>query len=542
MLQGRTYEAVCRNFRWNIPPVFNIGWAVCDKWADDPHRLALIYVSPDGREQRYTFRELKRLSNRLANVLAANGITAGDRVGILLPQRPETLITHIAVYKLGAVALPLLTLFGLDALAFRLKDSGARAVVTDAENLAKLMEIRSDLPELKLILRVDGMPGDGGLDFWQSLHRAKSEFPIARTKPTDPALIIYTSGTTGQPKGTLHGHQLLPGILPGFEFLHNFFPRRGDLLYTPLDWAYIGGSYDALFPALYHGIPVLGFRPRKFDPERAFAMMARYRVANLMVVPTVLRIMMNAVSEPQRRYGIRLRSLTAGGETLDAELYDWCRRALGVEINEQYGQTECDLVVGFCAAVMPIQRGSIGKAIPGHTVEVIDAEGRLAGSGELGEIAVKRPDPVMFLGYWNQPAATQRKFVGDWMRTGDFGRKDAEGYFWFSGREDDLIESGGFRIGPGEIEDCLVKHPAVALACVLGVSDPVRGQAVKAFIVPKAGVDVDAALEESIRSHVRRRLEAHADPRDIQFLAEMPMTQTGKIRKAELRRLHEKSR
>lgn len=540
MLKGRTYEEVCENFRWEIPSVYNIGWDVCDKWAVDKHRLALIYVHPDGREQKVTFWELKQLSNRLANVLAANGICRGDRVGILLPQRPETLISHVAVYKLGGIALPLLTLFGPEALEFRLNDSGARAVVTDMENLSKLLEIRQRLPELQLILVVDGKAGDAALDFWKSLESAKSDFSIVPTRPADPALIIYTSGTTGQPKGTLHGHQLLLGILPGFEFLHNLFPHPDDLLYTPLDWAYIGGSYDALFPSLHHGIPVLGFRPRKFDPEMAFAMMARYGVTNLMVVPTVLRIMMNAVAEPQQRYDIRLRSLTAGGETLGEELYDWCRRGLGVEINEQYGQTECDLVVGFCSAVMPIRRGSIGKAVPGHRVEIIDDGGRPAGPGELGEIAVKAPNPVMFLKYWNNPTATQKKFAGGWMRTGDFGRKDEEGHFWFTGRQDDLIESGGFRIGPGEIEDCLMNHPAIALVCVLGVPDPVRGQIVKAFIVPRQGHHVDAQLEEDIRRHVRDRLEAHAYPREIQFLAELPMTKTGKILKTELRRLHER--
>jgi acetyl-CoA synthetase len=539
MLNGRTYEEVCKHFRWQVPSVYNIGWDVCDKWAGDKHRLALIYVQPDGREQKVTFRQLKQLSNRLANVLAATGVSRGDRVGILLPQRPETLISHVAIYKLGAIALPLLTLFGPEALGFRLGDSEARAVVTDKDNLPKLLEIRQHLPELRSILVVDGEQNDVAIDFWKSLESAASEFSVARTQPSDPALIIYTSGTTGQPKGTLHGHQLLLGILPGFEFCHNLFPRKDDLLYTPLDWAYIGGSYDALFPSLHHGIPVLGFRPRKFDPEMAFSMMARYGVTNLMVVPTVLRIMMNTVSDPRQRYGLRLRSLTAGGETLGEELYDWCNRCLGVEINEHYGQTECDLVVGFCSAVMPIRRGSIGKAAPGHNVEIIDESGRPAGPGELGEIAVKRPDPVMFLKYWNNPAATESKFVGDWMRTGDFGKKDDEGHFWFTGRQDDLIESGGFRIGPGEIEDCLMNHPAVAMVCVLGVPDKLRGQIVKAFIVPTEGSRADAALEEDIRRHVRDRLEAHAYPREIQFLEEMPMTKTGKILKTELRRRHE---
>jgi acetyl-CoA synthetase len=542
MLKGHTYDEVCRNFRWDVPPYYNIGLDVCDKWAGDKHRLALIYVSPEGQEQKYTFWELKNLSNRLANVLAARGISKGDRVGILLPQCPETLISHVATYKLGAIALPLLTLFGPEAVEFRLNDSQAKAVVTDTENLSKVMDIKTRLPQLRAIIVVGSDGDESVLDFWKSLESAKSEFSPERTKPNDPAVIIYTSGTTGQPKGTLHGHQLLLGILPGFEFYHNLFPYKDDLLYTPLDWAYIGGSYDALFPSLHHGIPVLGFRPRKFDPELAFHMMARYGVTNLMVVPTVLRIMMNTVPNPRQCYDLRLRSLTAGGETLGEELYDWSIRALGVEINEQYGQTECDLVVGFCSEVMKIRRGSIGKAVPGHIVELIDENGQPVKTGELGEIAVKRPDPVMFLKYWNNPSATEKKFVGEWMRTGDFGKKDEDGHFWFTGRQDDLIESGGYRIGPGEIEDCLMTHRAVALVCVLGVADKVRGQIVKAFIVPQKGVRVDPELEADIRNHVRERLEAHAYPREIQFLEEMPMTKTGKILKTELRRLHNEFR
>jgi acetyl-CoA synthetase len=537
MLQGQTYEELCRNFRWEIPATYNIGVDVCDKWADGKGRPALIYVDPGEREQRFTFDELRSLSNRLANALRAHGVQTGDRIGILLPQCPETLISHLAVYKLGCIALPLLTLFGAMAVEYRLRDSAARVVITDTENLPKVLEARDRLPELALILVVGGAAGSATVDFWQSLSRGAAAFTPVVTRPEDPALIIYTSGTTGQPKGTLHAHRLLLGILPGFEYYHNLFPRKGDLLYTPLDWAYIGGSYDALFPALHHGVPVLAFRPRRFDPEKAFHVMEKYAVRNLMVVPTVLRMMMNRVPDVRDRYKIDLRSVTAGGETLGEELYRWSRQALGVELNEQYGQTECDLVVGFCSRVMPVVPGAIGKAVPGHRVEILDAAGQITPPGEVGEICVRRPDPVMFLGYWNNPQATAEKFVGRWMKTGDLGRKDEEGHFWFAGRADDLIESGGYRIGPGEVEECLMQHEAVALVCVLGVPDPVRGQIVKAFIVPRPGVKPDRVLEESIRSHVKGKLEAHAYPRAIQFLEEMPMTSTGKILKNKLKAL-----
>ena len=539
MLRGETYAELCRNFKWEIPQYYNIGVDVCDKWAGDKKRLALIYIDPHGREQKYTFRDLRDRSNQLANALKANAVRPGDRVGILLSQRPETLISHIGVYKLGAIAVQLLTLFGPDAIEFRLQDSRAKVVITDKENLPKMFEIKAHLPGLKLMIVVDAGPRDDVLDFWKCVEQGRRQFTPARTEPDDPAVIIYTSGTTGQPKGTLHGHRLLLGILPGFEFYHNLFPHEGDLMWTPLDWAYIGGSYDALFPTLHHGCTVLAYRPRKFDPEKAFYMMARHRVRNLMIVPTALRMMMQAVECPREHFDLQLRSITAGGETLGEALCDWTREQLGAEINEQYGQTECDLVVGFCSEVMNTVPGAIGKAVPGHTVEVIDEGGRVVEPGELGEIAVKAPDPVMFLEYWQNPQATKDKFVGQWLRTGDYGHKDENGHFWFSGRQDDIIESGGFRIGPGEVEACLMKHRAVALVGVIGVPDPVRGEIVKAFILPKAGVKTDRALEESLKEHVKNRLEAHAYPREVAFVSKMPMTKTGKILKHELRRMHE---
>jgi acetyl-CoA synthetase len=538
MLRGKTYQAVYRNFEWKIPQYYNIGVDVCDKWADDRNRIALIYIDRRKDEREITFRQLRCLSNQLANALQANGIKRKDRIGILLSQRPETLISHIAVYKLAAIAVQLLTLFGPDAIEFRLQDSMAKAVITDQENLPKIFEIKERLPDLKLIIAVDGSPKPGVIDFGGFISKASPDFRPVKTKPRDPALIIYTSGTTGQPKGTLHGHQLLLGILPGFEFYHNLFPQKGDLMWTPLDWAYIGGSYDALFPTLHHGYPMLAYKSRKFDPAEAFDVMANHGVRNLMAVPTVLRMMMHAVKRPRDQFDLNLRSITAGGETLGEELCEWSREHLGVDINEQYGQTECDLVVGFCSKLMEIVPGAIGRAVPGHIVEVITEDGQIARPNELGEIAVKCPDPVMFLEYWRNPQATKDKFIGDWMRTGDYGRKDKTGHFWFRGRQDDIIESGGYRIGPGEVEECLMKHEAVALVGVIGVPDPIRGEVVKAFILPKKGVTPDKALKNSIREHVKKKLEAHAYPREVTFVKDMPTTKTGKILKHRLRELH----
>jgi acetyl-CoA synthetase len=542
MLKGTTYEELYNNFRWEIPEYYNVGVDVCDKWANEKYRLALIFLDQEGREQKHTFWELRNLSNQLANALRAKGVEKGDRIGILLPPRPETLISHIAIYKLGAIAVPLLVLFGPLAVQYRLHNSDAKGVITDIDNLPKILEIKDSLPNLRTIMVIDSKGEGNVLDFWKSLEKGSRHFNPVLTRPEDPALIIYTSGTTGPPKGTLHAHRLLLGILPGADYLLNLFPQEGDLLWTPLDWAYIGGSYDTMFPTLHHGFPMLAFRARKFDPEQAFYIMSKYGVRNLMAVPTVIQIMMKAVSNPKDRYDVDLRSITVGGETMGTEVYEWGKKALGVEINEQYGQTECDLTVGGCSQVMKIIPGSMGKAIPGHVVEIINEGGEVLKPGEYGEIAVKRPDPVMFLEYWREPEATKEKYIEQWLRTGDYGTKDDQGYFWFTGRKDDIIESGGYRIGPGEIEDCLMKHDSVKMVGVIGAPDPVRGEIVKAFIVPKEGIIPDKVLEENIKQFVKTKLEAHAYPREIEFLKEMPLTNTGKILKKELRRMDKEKR
>ena len=530
--RGESYDEVYGHFRWELPERFNIGVAVCDRHADGSRRLALVYEAPDGTVQRFSYDDLKRLSNRCANVLAAMGIGPGDRVGVLLPQRPETAIAHIAIYKLGAVALPLFTQFGPDALDHRLGDSAARALITDSENLAKVPDGRS---ELATILVVEG-DARGNRLFWPSLERAADEFSPANTEIDDPALVIYTSGTTGKPKGALHAHRVLLGHLPGVQLAQNFFPAPGDLYWTPADWAWIGGLLDVLLPSLYFGVPVLAHRASKFDPEEAFALMARHGVRNAFLPPTALK-MMRQVPAPCERFGYRLRSVASGGEALGEDILGWCREAFGVEVNEFYGQTEANLLVGNCALLFPVRPGSMGRATPGHRVEVVAADGRSLPTGESGIIGVRRPDPVMFLGYWNNPEATRAKFAGGWCLTGDVAVKDGEGYFWYKGRENDLISSGGYRIGPTDIEDCLMKHPAVLIAAVVGSPDPLRGEIVKAFVVAKPEVAPSPGLAEEIRTFVGARLAYYQAPREIIFVPALPLTATGKIMRRELRAL-----
>ena len=533
MLQpARTYEDAVGKFRWRVPAAYNIGVDVCDN--QQGGATALVCPHPHGKARTYTFSELKRLSNKLANVLAARGIRRGDRVGILLPQVAETAIAHIAVYKAGMIAVPLFTLFGADALEYRLKAAGVRALVSDANGLAKLAAIRDNLPDLKLVMSIDG-PGDGAEDYHRLLSRAYDSFQPVLTRANDPALIIFTSGTTGPPKGALHAHRTLLGHLPGVEFPHEFFPKQGDLFWTPADWAWIGGLIDVLLPALHHGVPVLAWRGQKFDPEEAFRLMARHRVRNTFMPPTALKLMRQIGPRSFAARDCRLRSIGSGGETLGAELLDWGRETFGLTINEFYGQTECNLVVGNCAGIMDVRPGSMGRAIPGHRVGIVDGDGNELPVGAEGNIAVRRPDPVMFLEYWNNPEATRAKFAGDWLLTGDRGTRDGDGYFHYVGRDDDVITTAGYRVGPGEIEDCLAKHMSVAMAAVIGIPDPVRTQSIKAFVTLRSGYEGTPALAREIQEHVKTRLAAHEYPREVDFVTALPMTATGKIMRGELR-------
>ncbi len=525
---GTSYDEIVKAFRWNVPTHYNMGVDACEKWAArEPDRLAILHHRADGSSDRWSYGRLSKAAHRLANVLTAAGIGRGDRVAILLPQSPETALTHIAVYSMGAIALPLADLFGVEALSYRLSDSGARVVVTNRAGATKIAEIRSKLPGLELVLSIDGA-SEGAVDYQRRVAVASEHFEAVATRADDPALMIYTSGTTGSPKGALHAHRVLLGHVPGVQFAHEFLPVAGDLAWTPADWAWAGGLLNILLPCLSLGVPVVAARFERFDPDSAWWLMGHHGIRNAFIPPTALKLLRSAGS-PRARHNFSLRTIGSGGESLGRDTYEWAEAELGITINEFYGQTECNLVLGACAAIGVTQSGAIGRPTPGHHVAVIDAEGNEMAAGETGQIAVRRPDPVMFLGYWNQPEATEAKFIGDWMTTGDQGLRDEDGYVFFVGRDDDLITSAGYRIGPSEIEDCLVGHPAVALAAVVGKPDPMRTEIVKAFVKVKPGVETGERLAEEIRAHVRNRLSAHEYPREIDFVAEIPLTTTGKV-------------
>jgi len=526
--KAQDYKTLIREFRWQIPPRYNIGVDISDKWAaHEPDRPAIIHVSADGRTETFSFGWLRETSNRLANALRAHGIARGDRIVIFLPQSPEVAACHAAIYKLAAIALPVAIVFGPEALSYRLQNSGATAIITNAQGLAKLNEIRAETPGLKLILSIEGA-ANGVEDFHALIARASPDFTPEDTSPDEPALMIYTSGTTGQPKGALHAHRVLLGHLPGVELPHDFFPQPGDRFWTPADWAWAGGLLDVLLPSLHFGVPVVSRKFDKFDPDDAYALMAKHNVRNVFIPPTALR-MLRSAKTPRGRFDMKLRTLGSGGESLGAETYEWGKKTFGLIINEFYGQTECNLVLCSCAMLGVSKPGAIGKPTPGHEVAVIREDGSVCKVDELGQIAVKRPNPVMFLEYWKRPEATRDKFIGDWMLTGDQGVTDEEGYFHFVGRDDDVITSAGYRIGPGEIEDCLIRHPAVALAAAVGKPDPIRTEIVKAFIQLKPGIDASDALASEIQNFVRTQLAAHEYPREIAFVQSMPMTTTGKV-------------
>jgi len=359
-------------------------------------------------------------------------------------------------------------------------------------------------------------------------------------EPADLLTLIYTSGTTGPPKGALMPQQCLIGNLPGFVHSHDGYPQPGDLFWSPADWAWTGGLMDALLPALYHGQPIVGYRGR-FDPERALRLIERYQIRNTFLFPTALKLMMKAFPRPRDAFDVDLRTIMSAGEAVGTAVFEWAQSALGVTINEMFGQTEMNYIVGNSQALWPAKPGSMGRPYPGHRIALIDDDGSEVAAGEPGEVAVHRhapdgaPDPVFFLEYFGNPEGTRKKFTGEWCRTGDVAVADADGYLWYQGRADDMFKAAGYRIGPSEIENCLVRHPAVANAAVVPSPDEVRGNVVKAFVVLAPGHAPSSALEADLAQHVRKHLAPYEYPKEIEFIDALPMTTTGKVQRKVLR-------
>ena len=514
---GLSYEALRAGFQWNLPERYNMGHDVCDKWADvEPDRTAIIDLTGSKR-QDVSFAELKEKSNQLANLLVETGIQAGDRIGILRTQSVWTAAAHIAAWKMGAISIPLFTLFGEEALETRLQDSGARAIITDPDHAKKFSETFDRMTALDHVLVPETV----------NVAAYSKSFPIAETTPETPALIIYTSGTTGPPKGALHGHRVLLGHLPGVEMFHNLPPKPDDVFWTPADWAWIGGLMNVLMPSLHFGIPCVASRMTKFAGAECQRIVSEGGVRNVFFPPTALRML------KAEGYAIEgLRTVGCGGEPLGEEMLAWGRKALGLTINEFYGQTECNLVIATCGELFEPKPGCMGLPVPGHDAQVIDHDGQP--TSEEGDIAVKRGSASMMLEYWNNPNATKEKFRGDWLLTGDRGIRDGD-FIRFVGRDDDVITSAGYRIGPAEVEDCLLKHDAVASVGVVGKPDEQRTEIVKAYVLLKPNYMPSDELAKDMREFVRNRLSAHEYPREIAFVDSLPMTVTGKIIRKELK-------
>jgi acetyl-CoA synthetase len=532
-----SYEAARESFSWDVPDGYNAAEDFLTKH-DDLDRPALYQAYPDGRRETYTFRELDELSDAVAASLRGMGVGFGDRVAVVVPQKPANPLTHLACWKLGAVSLPLSVLFGRDALQYRLEDSGAAAVVADGSVLETVAEVRADCPDLEHVVGVDG---DGPeVTAFEALTEGGEGFERAETDADTPGIVMYTSGSTGPPKGVLHTQDVWLGHCPAF---YAYFEQDvdGSVFWTPADWAWIGALGDLVWPAWHYGRPVVGYPMGGFDERTAYELLEEFDVTDAFLPPTAIRMMMT-VEEPTERYDLLLKAVCSGGEPLTPEILDWADDSLeGVAVNELYGQTEANLLACTCRSWFEARPGSMGKPVPGHDVAIVDQDtGERMPTGEVGMIAVRREDdPVVFREYWNQPEKTEAASVDGWHLTGDLAYQDEDGYVWFKSRDDDVIITAGYRVGPGEVESAILEHPDVEQVGVVGVPDDTRGEIIKAFVQPVDGVDGDDDLREAIRQLVRDTLAKHEYPREIAFVEALPQTTTGKIQRRKLREREE---
>ncbi len=540
------------------------------RWAEAPDaqsRIAVIEHPVAGVERVYSYGELQQQANRLANALLALGVSCGDRVAIVMPQRFETAVAYMAILQMGAVAMPLSILFGPEALQYRLQDSEAVLAICDESSVANVCSVRATCPSLRHLIGLDAAASQTDFDYTELLIAHCPEFELVSTAADDPAVLIYTSGTTGNPKGALIPHRALIGNLSGFVCSQNWFgfdpnargekpglpePKIPSVFWSPADWAWTGGLMDALLPTLYFGRPIVAFNGR-FSPQLAFELLQNHGVTHSFLFPTALKAMMKAYAQPSRHFRLKLQAIMSAGEAVGDAVFDYCEQELGVTVNEMFGQTEINYIVGNCALLWPAKPGSMGKAYPGHRVAVIDEAGLECPVGEVGDVALNRfdvhgeADPIFFLGYWKNEATTLAKFTDDWCRSGDLALRDAEGYLWYQGRAYDVFKAAGYRIGPGEIENCLVKHPAVANAAVVPNPDAERGALVKAYVVlapdclsarpqhADQAAAFDASLVAQLQAHVRDKLAPYEYPKEIEFVEALPMTTTGKVQRRVLR-------
>ncbi|MCO5072277.1 MAG: AMP-binding protein [Rhizobiaceae bacterium] len=526
-----TYEEVQASFSWQVPTHYNAAFDVCDRHVER-NNPALIFDTDQGM-QSHSFAELQSAACRFANLLTSLGLTKGDVVAIVAQPAFAVAITHVGAWKAGIVTSPLATLFAAEALIYRFETGRARIVVTDAENEERVRAAAARCSSIEHVLVFDRNMQFGG-SFWSALANMDDRFENVDTRADDPASLNFTSGTTGQPKGVLAPHSHVLGQGAAMEFLCDF-PEPGDVMWSPADWAWLAGQMCTLAAGLFMGMTVVA-RPRAgFDAADAYRILAQYGITHTLLIPTMLKLMRQVPIEEQRRGEMNVRVVTTGGEPCGAELYRWVRETFDAPLNETFGQTECATMICNNQSRMSAPFGCLGKPTPGMVAAIVGPDGRELAAGEIGEIAARMPHPIIFQQYLGNPEATAAKKVGDWMLTGDLGRRDADGYFWYVGRADDVITSSGYRIGPSEVEDALLAHPAVAIAAVIGLPDPERTELVSAYIKLSTDYVESDELKEELKDFVRDHLARHEIPRRIEFVGSLPITSTGKVMRKALR-------
>ena len=537
---GKNFADLRAKHKWSIPADYNVAIDCLDRHTALRDKVALLYEDDEGNTARYTFAQMIEASNRFANALRGLGIGRGDVVAVHTPQRPETAIAHMGIYRLGAIALPISKLFGPDAIQYRLENSSAKAILMEPETVGKMDGVdRKGLPNFKHVIVAGKAPG--ALSFDDLMSKGASTFTMEKSSAEDPVLLMYTSGTTGNPKGVLHVARYVLGH-NGIDYSYNYL-RDGDLYYSPADWAWAGGLLDGLLAIWPYGIPVLAYRSKaRFDPDVTFKLLEKYGASVGLYPPTALKVLREVKSPREKYRQLKLRCIVSGAEPVSPQLAKWVDEELQVEFNQGFGQTEANYFIGTCSAVEKARLEPLGKPYPGHEVAIVSQDGEVLKPGTTGEIAIRRDSPVVMREYWKNPNAMSEKFKGEWCMTGDLGHMDDEGYVYFQGRNDDVIKSSGYRIGPSEIEAKIMEHACVASCAVIGVPDPQRGQAIKAFIKLLPGFSPSENLIKEIQVHVKTRLAAHEAPREFEFLEDFPSTVTGKIMRRELRAREEARR
>ena len=523
----RRYEELVADFRWQIPDEFNFG-ALIDAWATDRSRVALYWEDENGRRERHTFWDLKQATNRFMNALGALGLARGEPLLVMLPRVPAWQVAVIGGLKLGALVIPCTASLRAKDIAYRARHSGARAIVTTVEQIPEVEQALAEVPGVTIRVALGGAPA-GWHDLETTIDRAASTGVPARTRTDEPALCFYTSGTTRDPKAVLHAHAYTFAHRYTGDYWHDL--RRTDVLWTTSDTGWAKAAYGVLFGPWMNGVPVFMFNGR-FDPERQLHLLARHEVSVFCAPPTEYRLL---VKQDLARWRLpRLRHCAGAGEPLNPEVIHAWHDALGLFIHDGYGQTETILLAANLPG-MPIRPGSMGKPFPGHDLRVVGETGEELPPGEVGDLALRGAPPSLFREYWKNPEETRACRRGEWYLTGDRAERDEDGYLWFVGRADDVIISAGYRIGPFEVESALLEHPAVLESAVVASPDPVRGEIVKAFVVLRPGHTPGDELVRTLQDHVKRVTAPYKYPRAIEFVAGLPKTVSGKIRRVELR-------